>query len=398
MGVIPLGERPNPAKPPKGLVPFALGFRPFFTLAAVSGLLLMMLWLALWHSATQINHYGSIGWHSHEMVFGFVVAVIAGFLLTAVRNWTGTDTLSGTPLAMLALLWLLARIAPFVPSIPPMAVAVVDLSFLPLLAIALYRPLINAENRANRIFLPLLAIMAVANLLVHLDNLGITSTGRQGIHLMIDIIALLLIMVSGRVLPFFTEKAVHGAVPRFNARRERLSYLAIGLWTIFELLLPVPWLLAIAAMGVAITQSWRLFDWHHQGIWRIPILWVLFTGMLWLIIGFLLKSLAALGLFPVNLATHALTAGAIGILTFGMMARVSLGHTGREITPARLIVGSFVLLNLVAMARVFGPVIYPEGYLYWIMLSGTGWSICYLLFSFYYLKLLNTPRIDGRKG
>jgi uncharacterized protein involved in response to NO len=398
MDVIPLGERPNPAKPQRGFVPFALGFRPFFTLAAVSGLLLMLLWLALWRSASPVSHYGNIGWHNHEMLFGFSVAVIAGFLLTAVRNWTGTDTLTGTPLALLALLWLLARVAPFVPAMPPLGIVLLDLSFLPLLAFALYRPLIEAENRINRVFLPLLAAMAVANLLVHLEALGITHTGRQGINLMIDLIMLLLIIISGRVLPFFTEKAISGAEPRFNAGRERLSFLAIGLWTLLELLLPVPWLLAPAALVVAATQLWRLVDWHHPHIWRIPILWVLYTGMIWLVIGFLLKGLAVMGLFPVNLATHALTAGAIGILTFGMMTRVSLGHTGRDIAPSRPIAFSFMLLNLVVLLRVFGPALYMDGYLNWIMLSGSGWSLCYLLFIFHYIKLLNTPRIDGRKG
>ncbi|MCU7852931.1 MAG: NnrS family protein [Candidatus Thiodiazotropha sp. (ex Monitilora ramsayi)] len=398
MGLIPLGERPAPSQPPKGFVPFALGFRPFFSLAALSGLILMLLWLGLWQTATPVQYYGNIGWHSHEMLFGFVSAIIAGFLLTAVRNWTGIDTLTHTPLAMLALLWLLARIAPFVPSMPASVIALLDLSFLPLLALALYRPLIEAENRINRIFLPLLAAMSLANLLVHLESLGLTQTGRQGINLMISLVALLMVMVSGRVMPFFTEKAVNGSMPHFSTRRERLGFISIGLWITFELFLPIPWLMALAALGIVASQVWRLWDWHHPHVWRIPILWVLYTGLIWLIIGYLLKSLAVLGLFPDNLATHALTSGAIGILTFGMMARVSLGHTGREITPPRLIALSFVLLNLAVLARVFGPVIYSEGYSYWIMLSGTGWAFCYLLFVVFYIKLLNTPRIDGRRG
>lgn len=358
----------------------------------------MLLWLGLWQTATPVHYYGNIGWHSHEMLFGFVSAIIAGFLLTAVRNWTGIDTLTHTPLAMLALLWLLARIAPFVPSMPASVIALLDLSFLPLLALTLYRPLIEAENRINRIFLPLLAAMSLANLLVHLESLGMTQTGRQGINLMISLVVLLMVMVSGRVMPFFTEKAVNRSTPHFSTRRERLGFISIGLWITFELLLPIPWLMALAALGIVASQAWRLWDWHHPHVWRIPILWVLYTGLIWLIVGYLLKSLVVFGLFPDNLATHALTSGAIGILTFGMMARVSLGHTGREITPPRLIALSFILLNSTVLARVFGPVIYSESYSYWIMLSGTGWAFCYLLFVVYYIKLLNTPRIDGRRG
>lgn len=398
MGVISLGERPSPSRPPKGFVPFALGFRPFFSLAALSGLLLIALWLGLWKSTTPVDYYGTIGWHSHEMLFGFVTAIIAGFLLTAVRNWTGIDTPTGAPLALLALLWLLARLAPFVPAMPPAGVALIDLAFLPLLIFAIYKPLMGAENRINRIFLPLLGGMALANLLVHLETLGLAQTGRQGINLMIDMVMLLIIMVSGRVMPFFAEKAIEGAHPRFNKTRERLAFAAIGLWTLTELLLPLPWLLALTALAVAGTQLWRFVDWHHPGIWRRPILWVLYTGLLWMIVGFVLKSLSSLGLFPDNLAIHALTAGAIGVLTFGMMARVSLGHTGRDITPAPAIAFSFVLLNLAVLFRVFGPVIHMEGYVHWVMLSGTGWAVSYLLFTLYYLKPLLTPRIDGRSG
>ena len=398
MGVVHLGERPAPSQPPRGFAPFALGFRPFFSLAALSGLILMLLWLGLWQTATPVQYYGNVGWHSHEMLFGFAVAIIAGFLLTAVRNWTGIDTLVHTPLAMLALLWLLGRIAPFVPNIPAPVITLLDLAFLPLLALALYGPLIQAENRINRIFLPLIGAMFLANLLVHLESLGITGTGRQGINLMTSLILLLVILVSGRVIPFFTEKAVRGSQPRFNTQRERIVFVAIGLWILVELFLPLPWLLGVAALFVATTQAWRLYDWHHPGVWRIPILWVLFSGMIWLIVGFLLKGLAAFTLFPDNLATHALTAGAIGVLTFGMMARVSLGHTGREINPPRLIGFSFLILNLAVLFRVFGPLLPIGSYSHWVMLSGTGWALCYLLFVIYYLKILISPRIDGRPG
>jgi uncharacterized protein involved in response to NO len=255
-----------------------------------------------------------------------------------------------------------------------------------------------AENRINRIFLPLLAGMALANLLVHLQALALSATGRRGIDLMINLVLLLILVVSGRVMPFFTEKAVEGARPRFNPVRERFSFAAFGLWLLLQLLWPSSWSLALAALAVAAGQLWRLIDWHHPGVWRRPILWVLFTGLIWLIVGFLLKSLSALGLFADNLATHALTAGAIGVLTFGMMARVSLGHTGRDINPPRAIAFSFVLLNLAVMARVFGPVLHAEGYVHWIMLSGTGWALSYLLFAIYYLKLLVTPRIDAQPG
>ncbi len=399
MAVIPLGERPPQPKSSKGLAPFALGFRPFFSVAAIAGVALLGLWLFIWSGRlAPPGYYDMLGWHSHEMLFGYAAAVIAGFLLTAVKNWTGIDTLSGTPLALLTLVWLLGRVLPLIPVIPAPLVALADLSFLPLLAAAIYQPLMRARNKINRLFLPLLACMAIANLLIHLQALDILPTAGKGTDLMLNLILLLLTLVSGRVLPFFTEKAVAGAKPKSNKLREQWVFALIIGWGLAELLYPVPWLLGLLAVGVAITQGWRLFDWYHPHIWRIPILWVLFTGLVWLIVGFLLKALAVTGLFPDNLALHALTSGAIGILTLGMMARVSLGHTGRGLHPAHPVEFSFIILNLAIALRVFAPFLAPNLYSFWIQLSGGLWIFCFMLFSYYYLPILLKPRIDGRPG
>ena len=399
MAVIPLGERPPAPSQSKGLAPFALGFRPFFALASLSGFLLMGLWLGFWSGWVGApGYYGGIGWHSHEMLFGYTGAVIAGFLLTAVRNWTGIPTPTGTRLALLAMIWLVGRLLPFVPGAPPWLIALVDLSFLPLLAGAIYLPLMRSQNKINRIFLPLVAVMALANLLVHLQSLGLLQTAGQGIDLMLNLILLLLTLVSGRVLPFFTEKAVVGAKPRHNKRREQWVFGLIISWSLAQLLYPNPWLLGLLALGVAGTQTWRLIDWHHPAVWRSPILWVLYSGLIWFIIGFLLKALAFTGYYSPLLALHALTAGAIGIMTLGMMARVALGHTGRDLNPPRLIEVSFILLNLTVILRVVMPAVAPGLYALWIQISGSLWILCFCIFSFYYLPYLIKPRIDGQPG
>ncbi len=371
MAIIPLGDKPSHPQPVKGLTPFALGFRPFFFVAALSGAALLAIWLAIWSGLFPAPaYYGVTGWHSHEMLFGYTGAVIAGFILTAVKNWTGIDTLKGTPLALLTLVWLLGRLTPFIDGLPAPLVALIDLSFLPLLAIALYQPLIKGQNKVNLIFLPLLAMMAVANLLVHLQALGISTLAAKGTDLMLNMILILLTLVSGRVLPFFTEKAVAAAKPVHNKLREQLLFgLLIG-WTLVALFYPQPWLSGLLAAGIALSQGWRLMNWYHPHIWRTPILWVLFTGLGWLIIGFLLKSLALFGLYPDSLATHALTSGAVGVLTLGMMARVTLGHTGHELQPVRLVEISFVILNLAVALRVFAPAIAPDHYSFWIQASG----------------------------
>ncbi len=399
MAVIQLGERPPTPDNSNSLVPFALGFRPFFILAGLGAALILGTWLAIWTGHIPApEYYGMIGWHSHEMLFGYTSAVIAGFLLTAVRNWTGIDTLIGKPLAVLALVWLAGRLTPFIPVLPDPVIAISDLLFLPLFAVALYGPLMRAQNKINRVFLPMISVMALANLLVHAQSLQLFDTAIQGNDLMLNTVLLLLILVSGRVLPFFTEKAVTGSQPRFNLNRERLAFGAIILWTLTELLFPNPWLLGILALAVASSQLWRLIDWYHPGIWQVPILWVLFTGLAWFALGFLLNSLASLELFPANLATHALTTGAVGILTLGMMARVALGHTGRSLQPPRLVELSFIAINLAVALRVFAPYVAPNQYGLWIQLSGGLWVLCFLLFILFYLPVLLKPRIDGRPG
>ncbi|MBV2106535.1 MAG: NnrS family protein [Candidatus Thiodiazotropha sp. (ex Ctena orbiculata)] len=399
MSVIPLGERPAPSQPPKGFVPFALGFRPFFALAGFSGLLLMIIWIAYRHLAKLPSPYFSpIDWHSHEMLFGFSMAIIAGFLLTAVRNWTGLETPSGKPLALLSLLWLAGRLLPLAPSLPVWLISLVDWLFIPALIMALAPPLIQGENRINRIFLPLLGGMAFANLLFHLQILGAARTGAAGISLMLNLILLLLIFVSGRVLPFFIEKAVTGATPRFSKRREQIIYALLMLWILAELLLPGHALFSLLALGIALTQAWRILDWYHPAIWRLPMLWVLYSGLIWLSIGFTIKALALLGLYPHNLATHALTVGAIGLFTLGMMARVALGHTGREMRPNRSMVIAFVLMNVAIVVRLVIPVTGVIGYELSIALSGALWIVSFLLFLITYLPILLLPRIDGRPG
>ncbi|MCB1763344.1 MAG: NnrS family protein, partial [Gammaproteobacteria bacterium] len=159
-----------------------------------------------------------------------------------------------------------------------------------------------------------------------------------------------------------------------------------------------PLLTGLVALLLALTQMLRVAGWHHPGVWRIPILWVLYTGILWLIAGLLLLALSSFGLLGSNLAKHALGVGGIGILTLGMMARVSLGHSGRPIEPARSIAIAFILLNVAAALRVFGPLLPFGAYTFWVHLAGGIWIICFLLFCRVYLPILSRPRIDGKPG
>ena len=385
-------------EPPRGTALFALGFRPFFLGAGLAGVVLLALWLAQWSGALPANgYYGAIGWHGHEMLFGYTGAAIAGFLLTAVRNWTGVNTPKGMPLALLALLWLAGRVLPFF-DLPGALIAAVDLAFLPAVMAGLARPLFSGQNKINRVMLLFLAAMTGANLIVHLDANGVlTGWGLRGLHLMLYLVLFLLLMISGRVLPFFTEAALPGFRSRRRAWVEKATFLLAGALAAASLATDPVWT-GIAALLLGGVQAVRLSGWYTPRIFGIPILWVLHSGYVWIIAGLLLTGLAGFGLFPPNLALHGLTVGAIGIFTLGMMARVSLGHTGRMMRSAIPVNVAFVLLNLAVVLRVFGPVALPERYALWVHVAGGLWIAAFSLFTWVYAPILIRPRVDGRPG
>lgn len=377
----------------------ALGFRPFFLAAGLSAALAMAAWLALLQGGISLNgHYAAGLWHAHEMLFGYTAAVIAGFLLTAVRNWTGIDTPTGIALGALVGLWVAARIAPFLP-LPTMLVAVVDIAFFPAIALGLFQPLWQGKNRANRVFLVLLAAMTLAALLVQLQTLGIAEgTAARGTRLMLDSALLTLMIVAGRVMPFFTERAVPGSTPTTRPWIERLTFAFATAGVIVNLVAPWSAPAGVIALALAATQAVRLAGWHDRRVWGIPILAVLFAGYLWLVLGFALDGLAGLGLLPPFPSLHALTVGAVGVFTLGMMARVTLGHTGREMRSSTLTNIAFVLVNLAALTRVGATLLFPAAYPTWIQISGLLWTLAFGLFLWIYAPMLVAPRPDGRPG
>ncbi|MDX1593338.1 MAG: NnrS family protein [Gammaproteobacteria bacterium] len=391
----PIHTNPSPR-----WAPFALGFRPFFLLAGLAAVLLLGAWLAL--AVGELPppaHYDLVGWHSHEMLFGYIAAVIAGFLLTAVRNWTGVDTPTGAPLAALAALWLLARLLPWLPGVPGLAVALVDLVFLPALALALAGPLRAGRNRMNLVMLPLLLAMTLANAIVHARALGWSDLpATVGTRLMLDLVLALVLLVGGRVMPFFTETGVAGARPRVRRPVELAGVVLMALLIALHLAGVSGAALAAVAGTMAAVQAARLAGWYQRGVFGVPILAVLYSGYAWLVAGFALHALAALGLFVPSAATHAFTVGALGVLTLGMMARVALGHTGRPMRSVLAIDVAFVLLNAAALVRVFLTGFFPAGHGTWLYLSGFLWLAAFLLFVGIYAPILLRPRADGNPG
>jgi len=384
---------------PKRTSLLALGFRPFFLAAGGSAALLMVLWVAMLNGWMPPGHYyGATNWHAHEMLFGYASAVIAGFLLTAVRNWTGMDTLTGPGLGALTLLWLAARIAPFLP-VPGAIIAMLDLAFFPVLATSLFRPLWHGSNRVNRYFLALMGAMWLASLLVHMQALGMTDgTASKGDRLMLDMVLLTLLLVAGRIMPFFTERGLLGARPITRPVVEKLTFVLAPIAAVANLI--SPWSIAsgVLTLALAAVQAVRLAGWYDKRAWGVPLLAVLYAGYLWMAVGLALDGLAGFGLLPPFPSLHALTTGAIGVFTLGMMARVTLGHTGREMRAAPLTNLAFVLVNLAAFTRVLAPLLMPSAYTAWLYTSGLLWTLAFVLFLWIHAPMLIAPRVDGRPG
>lgn len=398
MAVIPIED---PAKgPPKKSALWALGFRPFFLLAGIAGTVLVAVWAALFAAGwPATTYYGYIGWHSHEMVFGYAVAAIAGFLLTATRNWTGLPTARGPLLAGLALVWLAGRVLPLLPALPAPLVAAVDQAFLPLLALALAWPVVRAEHWKSLVFPLLLLALAGANLAIHLERLGLAEGGaRPALYAGVDLVVILIALMGGRVIPFFTEKALDDVQPRTWPWVERAAIPSITILALAEAFYPQPAVVGGLAAVAAAVNGIRFAGWLDRKVWSVPLLWVLHLAYGWLVVGFAMKAVAAFGGVSPLLALHALTAGGIGGATLGMMARVSLGHTGRPLDLPDGMAVAFGLLHLGAAVRVLAPLAWPSAYAGLVGLSGALWALAFLLFVLRYAPILYRPRVDGRPG
>lgn len=380
---------------------FALGFRAFFYLAGLSALVLIAMWRTVFNGTLGVdNYYPATVWHAHEMLLGYTAAVIAGFLLTAVKNWTGKPTISGDGLAGLCLLWLYGRIAPFYSGLLPDAlIALIDFAFLPALAYQLYKPVLQAKHYKSLIFIAIIVLMAFGNALIHAQILGVFETSAWlGIQFVLAIIVLLILVIAGRVFPFFTDRGLSGTLALRSPLLDVLSIVFAAVVFALQMIGVPPLWLAAAAVAAAVCNSLRVRNWYVQRVWYVPLLWILYTGYGWIILGLLLVAFSAYQLVLPSVALHAFTMGGIGVLTLGMMARVSLGHTGRALKASGFIALAFVLINLAVFFRILLPIAFPNWYLNAIYISTGFWLSAFSLFVFVYAPILSQPRIDGKPG
>lgn len=381
-----------------------LGFRPFFFFAIAFALLSMLLWLLIYSSGYSLlsPNYPGITWHAHEMVFGYAAAVIAGFLLTAVKNWTGIQTINHIPLLLLVLLWISARLMIFIPAswvLVPVAFA--DCLFLLILTIAFSYPLLKTRQWHNFAFSGKLALLFIANVIYYLGVFDYLENGiNYGLYGGFYVVLAIIFNMGRRVIPFFIEKGLGCPFQAKNYRWVDLSSLFFFLlFAVADIIQPNSKLVALFAAILLLIHTVRLYGWYHPDIWKKSLLWVLFVGYAWIVLGFAMKVAAAFGLIGTNLSLHAFAYGGIGMVTAGMMARVSLGHTGNNVfEPPRLLSFIFALLFAGAVVRVILPIFITTNYPQLIMLSQLLWIAAFALFFFRYAPMLIKARVDGRYG
>lgn len=385
------------------ITPFLrLGFRPFFFLGALLAAIIVPLWLL------ALNGYfadwqptgGWLAWHRHELLFGFVGAIIAGFLLTAVQTWTGVPGLSGNLLLGLTLIWVAARLVWFV-NVPEPVFVILNGLFFPLVAVQMARSVWPVRQVRNY---PLVVVLLVLSALNAVVLIGVVNADealqRQAVLGGLWAVGAIMCIIGGRVIPFFTQRGLlrpHGV--------QALPWLEHGL--LYGTLLVVlcyagGWALQPnAVIGVlflllAIGHLIRLARWYDRGIWRVSLLWSLHVATLWFVIAFFCMALWNFGwLANVSLAVHALTVGAMAGLILAMIARVTLGHTGRMLTPPKAMVWGFVLFNLAAVSRVF---LVELNYQAGLGIAVLGWSISFAVYLYCYGPMLWRARVDGAPG
>jgi uncharacterized protein involved in response to NO len=384
------------ASPSGGAGVLRLGFRPFYLLASIYAALAIPLWAIRYAGWLREPSLGPL-WHAHEMLFGYTVAVVAGFLFTAVRNWTARPTPTGLTLASICALWIAGRALALTPF--GWTSAFVNAAFPIVVAVGIGIPLIRAGNRRNYFFIVLLLAIAVAELVVQTAALGALALPPWlGVQIALDVILFIMTVMAGRVVPMFTNNGVPGA----NAIRLpwlEKAVLGVTIAVLAADIIQAPALLLAAITFVAaLLHGARLALWKPWRTLRVPIVWSLHVAYAWIIVHLAMRSLAALDLVPAPLATHALTIGAIGGLTLAMMTRTARGHTGRPLTADRFDVAAYLLVLVAALVRVAGPVLDGSHYVATVFIAAASWSAAFAIYAIRYWPSLTSPRADGKQG
>jgi len=395
----------NPRQPinVKQFALFNLGFRPFFLGAGIFAIISITLWLLSYFSVLQINisHISTSQWHAHEMLYGYTMAVVAGFLLTAVKNWTGIPTPSGKPLIALFALWCVARVLFLFGSTFLIWVAMADLLFGLGLIFAITRPIVKAKQWQQLAVVSKITLLWLGNLTFYLGCFGIITSGMQyAINGAVLLFISIILMIGRRVIPFFIERGTQTRI-----QLKQYKWLDISIMVVFiglflnAIFFNIAYLTTILAWTLFGLNGYRLYNWHALAIWQVPLLWSLYLSA-WLInIGFLMYGLPSqIGIFTI-LTLHIFTIGGIGLITLSMMSRVALGHTGRDIrSPSNWVKVAFLGLSASVLFRSIFPLLAMQYYQYWVLIAAILWVLSFGLFVIIYMPILTKPRVDGAFG
>ena len=379
---------------------FQKGFRPFFLLGAAWAVLLVPWWAHTYKQPTSGEPgLESISWHSHEMIFGFTMAIIAGFLLTAVENWTDRPTARGPFLVALVGLWMIGRLVGFGGASAAIG-GLADLAFLPALTVALAIPLFLAKSRRNYLLLAIVPLLWICDLHLHLWSSGLLPQSYLRTDLVaVDLIVVVLVIITGRIVPLFTRNALADEAVRSNVGLNTAAIISVIVVAMIEVVAPGGYVMAVSAAIAGLLVLGRSVHWGIQKTLDQPILWVLHVGHAWIWLGLFLKAAAAAGAgIQPSLATHALTTGAIGTLTLGMMARVTRGHTGRPLQVSPMMTVAFFAITAAALVRVFGPWLRADLTRVTVLSSAGLWALAFALYLVGNARILLTPRPDGKAG
>lgn len=397
-GLVPLLEPEGASPRVSGIALLQLGFRPFYLLAALFAALAVPLWMAQFVGALPPPAaYPALLWHAHEMTFGFTLAVIVGFLLTAARAWTGLPTPTGTRLAALCAIWIAARVANYTG--PAAAAMLLDAAFIVLAMIAIGATLMKARNYRNLFVLVILTAFLAANSLFHLALGGHAPwSPLAAARFFAFVVVVLTCVIGGRVIPTFTANAVRGVRQWRDARLDWASLAATVAALLAVLLQASAAVTVFLCLVAAVLQAVRLAGWNTWATRGNALLWILHVSYAWIPVGLVLLALGVLGVVPPSAGLHALTLGAIGGLIIGMITRTALGHTGRPLRAGGIEIAAYALVQLAVVLRLVPMLETSLPYPVWTFGAASAWSLAFAVYLIKYVPVLSRPRIDGREG
>ncbi len=373
------------------------GFRPFFLFGSLYAGLAILAWLPAFYGELELSTaFAPRDWHIHEMLYGYLAAVITGFLLTAVPNWTGRLPIQGPPLLVLVVVWLAGRLVIAVSaSTGWVFAAVVDSSFLLLVGLATAREILAGKNWRNLKVLLILTVLFAGNAAFHLEA-GLQGHAEYGARIGIAASIALIMLIGGRIVPSFTRNWLvrenPGRLPApfgsFDVAAMLLSAAALLTWVVE----PLGWWTGAALMAAGFLQAARLARWAGDRTSRDRLVLVLHVAYAFVPIGFVLVGLAAFSLVPASAGVHAWTGGAIGLMTLAVMSRASLGHTGRALVASMPTQIVYALALVAAVARVCAGV-HPEWSQALLPAAGIAWAAAFLGFAMIYWNVLTRPRL-----